>query len=343
MKTIGLADKMAVTSPNWLEEFESACRGVGLEYRIISVGRDCWMDDIEGLDGFVWRPVMSDASGMAEIRTKLPIIEGFNIRCFPNSLMVWLYDDKIRETFFLRANQYPTPSTFVTFEEDEAREYARQAEYPFVAKTHMGASSSGVMLIRSNHQAQELLDGIFTRVSIWEKVKAKFIYDRRLAKGDILLARRLQVHNSCPRYAYFQEFVPGDRDWRITTLGNDLVSVFVRRNRPGDFRASGSGLWERIGEKEIPVEACDLALGISNRHGFLSMTYDFRKGTKRWLINELSYTFLLNPVYSQTLFRKTSNGYQSIPPMPIGVLHLEALRDSPHVETRHLWPRIDNL
>jgi glutathione synthase/RimK-type ligase-like ATP-grasp enzyme len=131
--------------------------------------------------------------------------------------------------------------------------------------------------------------------------------------------------DACPRYLYAQAFIETDFDWRITTLGKDLLSVFVRKNRPGDFRASGSGRWEMVEPENLPVEACDLALGISNRHGFTAMAYDFMLGPKGWVIGEISMTFMLNEVYTRTLFRRTVDGYERLSPIPIGVMHLTAL------------------
>jgi glutathione synthase/RimK-type ligase-like ATP-grasp enzyme len=325
MHRIGLANAM---SAGWLEEFRSACKSAGLDCCDIVVGRDDWMHQLEGVDAFIWRPVMGDPSNMAEIRTKIPLIEMMGIPCFPNSLMLWLYDDKIRESLFMRRHGYPTPETLIIFDENEAKAYAQRATYPLVTKTHMGASSSGVKLLRSASEAGSLLDRVFAKRTLWDRAMEKYYYIPRLAKGDFLLERRYRYRDYCPRYAYFQEFIKADGDWRITTLGRDLVSVFVRHNRPLDFRASGSGLWEKVTEEALPAEACDLALDISNRHGFTCMTYDFMQGPKGWVIGEISFAFVLNGIYSDTLFRRTESGYRYEAPIAIGKMHLDALSDA---------------
>ena len=44
-------------------------------------------------------------------------------------------------------------------------------------------------------------------------------------------------------YILWQEFIPDNqRDFRVTIIGRRYAFVFWRNNRPGDFRASGSGL-----------------------------------------------------------------------------------------------------
>lgn len=315
----------------WLTEFQRGCQGLGLQHRMIHVGADDWTQQLGAVDLFVWRLIMGDPSIMAEARTKIPLIEAMGIPSFPNTLMLWLFDDKIRETFFLRTHGYPTPRTWVFFDERDARGFIQQARYPLVAKTHTGAGAGGVMLVRSQSQAQALLRGVFRPQSVWDKVAVKYFYMPRLSRGDFLLERRFRYRDHCPRYLYLQEFVETPHDWRITTLGPDLVSVFVRRNRPNDFRASGSGLWDMVSESDLPVDACDLALAISNRHGLTSMTYDFMCSEAGWVIGEMSYSFVLNSVYENTVFRRVGSSYQKMEPTPIGTAHLQALLAAPRL------------
>jgi len=319
---IGLCNRMAQA---WFDDFSASCARLGLEQKAIAIGADDWMDQLEGVDIFVWRLTMNDPSCMAEARAKIPLVEAAGIRCFPSQQMLWLYDDKIRETFFLRQHGYPVPRTWIFFDEASARGFAAQATYPLVAKSHCGASAGGVVLCQSAKQAQALLDQVFPKLSLWDKILIKYYTIPRLAKGDLAVQLKAHYRNAWPRYAYFQEFLTTDQDWRITTLGQDLVSVFVRKNRPKDFRASGSGIWEKVAVENLPVAACDLALSISNKHGFLSMTYDFMKKGDRWVIGELSYTFMHNAIYPDTLFRRVGEAFAPAPSIPIGEMHLRAV------------------
>lgn len=319
---VGLCNRMAA---EWSEEFSRSCTSLGLDQKPIQIGVDNWMEQLRGVDVFVWRLIMGDASCMAEARAKIPIIEAMGIRCFPSQKMLWLYDDKIRETFFLRQHGYPAPRTWVFFDEKAAWEFSSQASYPMVIKTHCGASSGGVELLQSPGESHHLLKRIFPKMSLWAILRENYYILPRLAKGDILVQLEARYGGARPRYAYFQDFLHIHRDWRITTLGKDLVSVFTRKNRPEDFRASGSGIWEKVDEVEVPVEACDLALQISHEHRFTSMTYDFMKDGDRWVVGELSYAFVLHAVYTETLFRREEGGYTRVHPMPIGEMLLRAV------------------
>jgi hypothetical protein len=182
----------------------------------------------------------------------------------------------------------------------------------------------GVQLLRSPAEAQRLLNDIFKKLTVIERILKWYYYMPRIRRGNFLLLRSYFAKHWIPSYAYFQEMVTTDHDWRIATLGSDLISIFRRRNRPNDFRASGSGLWDKLEEADIPADACDLALAISNRHRFSSMAYDFMHGPKGWVIGELSYGFLLNEVYTTTLFRKVDGVYRKVPPIPMGVMWLQS-------------------
>jgi len=328
------------THESWLEEFKLSCEILGFQFQTILIGDDNWIEQIKGLDAFVWRVIMGDASCMAEARTKIPIIEEMGIPCFPNSKMLWLFDDKIRETLFLRQNGYPTPTTSIFFEEKPARIFAQNAQYPLVVKSHCGASSGGVMMLNTRQEADRLLSKIFSPESVWNRILAKYYITPRLKRGNLRLSLAHHYRNSQPKYIYFQQFINIECDWRITTLGRNIVSVFMRKNRPGDFRASGSGLWEKVEEGNLPTEACDLALKISNSHGFTSMTYDFMRAGEHWVIGELSYSFLLNRIYSDTLFLRTEQGYAPCGPIQIGVMHLCSLLDQPLPDPTGSAPRL---
>jgi len=323
---VGLCNRMAA---GWTEEIARSCDALGLDRTFINIGADDWAEQLNGVDIFFWRLTMGDPSCMAEARTKVPLIEAMGVRCFPNSMMLWLYDDKIRETFFLRQHGYPAPRTWVFFDAKEARNFAAQASYPMVAKSHCGAGSGGVQLMHSPEQALRLLDRIFRKPSLFSELMENYYYIPRMAKGDMVTELAYRYRDAWPRYAYFQEFLHLERDWRITTLGRDLVSVFTRKNRPDDFRASGSGIWEKVAAADVPAEACDLALKISNTHGFTSMTYDFMREKDHWVIGEISYAFVLNAVYTDTLFRPGPDGYQRAEPIPIGEMHLKAIMGQP--------------
>lgn len=88
-----------------------------------------------------------------------------------------------------------------------------------------------------------------------------------------------------------QEYCPGNQeDIRLTVIGNRVMG-YTRLNRPGDFRASGSG--RLCYRRTYDRECLELVYRISKENCFESMAYDLiRNVDGRWLVLEMSYTFV---------------------------------------------------
>jgi hypothetical protein len=121
------------------------------------------------------------------------------------------------------------------------------------------------------------------KAQLWRALNKRWLWTK--------LRERLSGHQHiCPaRPVYWQEFVPGnDRDLRINVIGDRFAHGFWRRNRPGDFRASGSGL---IMYDEVPEDAVRYCLELNKRCGFDSMGYDLLFGPNGFIVSEISYTY----------------------------------------------------
>jgi hypothetical protein len=100
-------------------------------------------------------------------------------------------------------------------------------------------------------------------------------------------------------YVLFQRFVPENtHDIRVTIIGHRAFT-FRRRVRPGDFRASGSGMIEYYAPGECDRVAVEAAFRVSERFGFQAMAYDFvvDRRTDARLILEMSYGYLPSAVF----------------------------------------------
>ena len=325
---IGIADRAPA---NWIEEFRRACDKLQLPHKLVQICRHDWMEQLRGIQALFWRIHLGDQQGLLEARRKIPVAEQMGVACFPNHEMADLYDDKIRQAFFFRLQGYPTPRTFVSFNREDALEFLRGAEFPLVAKTSGGASSSGVALLRDRPSAERLVRSVHQCDGLIAHCFGRLQRRARWKRG-IQAAYRVSAQGPREQYLIFQQLVPSVGDLRVATLGPDLVAAFWRKNRPDDFRASGSGLLEPFTEETLPRAPCDLALQISQKHGFTCMAYDFLPSGDNWLITEISYTFLLKREpwdYTHALFRRYRDGYKKIPPVPIGVLHLQAVLGMP--------------
>ena len=122
--------------------------------------------------------------------------------------------------------------------------------YPFISKVHIGSASSGVKKIVSKRQAVHRLNQAFSP----KGAKTMFPYLRQ------------------KNYFFVQSFIQGaDYDLRIIIVGNKAFGYY-RYPEKGDFRASGSGNYEK---KELPEEAVRLAVSIQHKLASRLLGVDF--------------------------------------------------------------------
>jgi hypothetical protein len=123
------------------------------------------------------------------------------------------------------------------------------------------------------------------------KRKAKCLAWRTLYTGFWWkLARRLLKLDHRDNVTYWQEFVPNNNcDLRITAIGDKFAVGFWRKNRPHDFRASGSGRIDY--DKPLTEDIIHFCLNTNKKLNFDSMAYDiiFRNG--RFVVTEICYTY----------------------------------------------------
>lgn len=129
---------------------------------------------------------------------------------------------------------------------------------PYVFKTVSGAGSSGVALVR-NAADEERIRRLYFSTPLSRRLK--------------LLLRRFKLKNEqqLRRYAYYyksfmpfvaQEFVQGlARDLKIIVFGDRYYTLW-RKNRPNDFRASGSGLLDF--DTPCPLHVLDFARAVAS-------------------------------------------------------------------------------
>jgi hypothetical protein len=107
----------------------------------------------------------------------------------------------------------------------------------------------------------------------------------------LVAAGRALSGRSVPPPIIFQEFLPNNEfDTRITVIGNRAFG-FRRFNRPGDFRASGSGRidWDHT---KIEVEKVLFAFDVARRLGTQSLAVDILRAPDGSVVmSEISYYY----------------------------------------------------
>jgi hypothetical protein len=288
-------DRLDASSPLWAAALQKA----GHEVRWVNVYHAGLLDQLAGCHGFMWR--WGHFGGMAPIARRLiPVVEKhLRLAVYPNWNTCWHYDDKVTQAWLLPAAGIPSPKTWVWFEPEAARTWARRAQYPLVLKLSSGAGSNNVTLVRNFTEASDWIYRLFSlgAFDLTPATVQPWGWRRRLrgAVKSLWMGRPLterwpedrEWHKS---YVLFQEFLPANGfDTRVTVIGNRAFA-FRRFNRDNDFRASGSGKIDWNPEA-INLEFIKLAFSVADKLQTQSVAIDGLYQEGKPAVLEISYTY----------------------------------------------------
>lgn len=288
------------SSPRWARLLIEA----GLRVKWVDVRRSDILDQLRDCRGFMWR--WAHFSGMGRVaRRLLPVIEReLKIPVYPDQNTCWHYDDKIAQCYLLRALDVPMPRTWVWYDREQARAWAQEIKYPLVLKLASGAGSMNVKLIRSVPDAHLWIERLFAhQVHNLEEEPFRLLgFGRSFRHAASTIVRRRPTllwdtgYEPQSGYVLFQEFLPNNGwDTRVTVIGNRAFA-FRRFNRPGDFRASGSGLIDHNPDS-IDQRFVRLAFTVTKRLRSQSCAIDgLYRGSER-VVGEVSYTYVSSAVH----------------------------------------------
>ncbi len=282
----------------------------GIKFLRLDHTRPDFWDLLRDLDLFILRWCQWDSDRQLALDL-LPVVENhLRVPCFPDWNTCWHYDDKIRQYLLLKPLGYPIIESYIFRDRRAALEWAAEADYPVVFKLRGGAGSRNVILVNGPAAAKKLIRRMFGRGILPEKFRHRgsirfrhFNLGRELHHLAGNFYRRGRGLDASPfwqvqkNYVLFQKFLPDNTcDTRVTVIG-DRAFVYRRRVRPGDFRASGSGLLEYDPEG-VDLRCVEIALKISREMKFQSMAYDFiRDPDNKPAFSEISYTYVSRLVH----------------------------------------------
>jgi glutathione synthase/RimK-type ligase-like ATP-grasp enzyme len=269
----------------------------GARVREVDAYASDFFRQLDGCDGFMWRFDFA-APERLFARRLLAAVEHVGIPVFPCWRTAWHFEDKVAQHYLLEAAGLPAPRTWVFWNRSKAADFTRRATYPLVIKLAQGYRSANVRLLQSAADAAYWIDQLFGMGALG--------LDDRRASGLRLAARRARSAVRALRgrpavlcapedewqrgYLYLQEFLTGNtHDTRVTVIGHRAYA-FRRLNRPGDFRASGSGRidWN---PREVDTDAIRLAFRAAATLGTQCVAVDVLRRGARLVIAEISYTF----------------------------------------------------
>lgn len=267
------------------------------EFAVLDLDACGWLSAVRDLDAVLWTPTCLGTVAVSYFKEKVYFMERhLGIRVMPNFSTVWHFESKVAQRSLMQHYDIPTPATFSSTSMDDSLKALAAAKFPLVFKKPAGAGSRGVSLVRSRGSAERKIRSIFFQ-QMWQQCKDAHVLARPFllsAGATTWLPRKIVQRLSAGEtggIALWQEFIDGnDADLRITVIGGRYAYAFWRRNRPGDFRASGSGLidYDRI----VPAQIIEYCIALNVRLGFDSMAYDLLFRDDQFLICEISYGYV---------------------------------------------------
>lgn len=288
------------------------CDRNGIPYKRVDCYGSDIMEQLRGCDALMWHFSHQDYRDMLFARQLMCALETGGIHVFPDPATSWHFDDKVGQKYLLEAVGAPLVPTYIFYTRREALAWAARTSWPKVFKLRGGAGASNVMLARTHAEARRLIRRSFGRGfsprrkwadlgERWRKFRLGKAGAVEVLKGVGRLLLPSDFDRLHPRekgYAYFQEFIPGNKfDIRVVVVG-DRACALRRNVRHNDFRASGSGeiVYDR---SAIDPRCIQEAFRINGLLGAQCLAYDFVfDPDNRPLVVEISYGFTA-PAYER--------------------------------------------
>lgn len=281
-------------SARWIE----LARDLEIETVSVDAFSSNAIETISTCDAFMWRCDPSAYMRLYANRLLYGIEEGLGLPVFPSLKSRWHFEDKIGQFYFLAAAGIPTPATTISWTREQAARFCEDATYPFVLKLATGYQGSNVRLVRSRDEALFYVNELFGHGAIslgYRPASLGRLLLRRFRAATELLKGRNPYGPTTEadlQHGYFlaQEFLPNNEfDVRVTITGNRAFA-FRRFNRPGDFRASGSGLvdWDPA---QVSEDAVRLGFRVAQQLRSQTVAVDIIRRKTEPVIVELGLTY----------------------------------------------------
>lgn len=281
---IAIHDSTTGFHPRWV----AYCQQNDIPYRLVNCYDSDIIQQLEGCSALMWHHGQSNPRDILIARQILSALEHAGLKVFPDFRTAWHFDDKVAQKYLFEALDIPAVPAHVFVERDKALAWVENTEFPKVFKLRRGAGSAGVQLMRNRQQARRLIKRAFGRgfpvYDPWGSLKERLYKARSgqaslvsLLKGAARIVyppRYSKILGRERGYVYFQDFMPNNNsDTRVMVVG-DKACALRRNTRPGDFRASGSGLLDY--NPEIVNKRCiEIGFEVSEKLKADALAFDF--------------------------------------------------------------------
>ena len=297
MKFVILTNEIAGSELKW----KLACEKMNAEHIVVDISKANWLELIENYKPTILltRPAGLTTPFKILYDERLEIlVNELNYFCFPALKEVLIYENKKYFSYWLKANKIPHPQTDVFYFEKEALDWLNSSnvKYPIVAKTNIGASGSGVVIIETKEELQNYIQSTFSGKGATKRVGPNLKKGRILQRGirllskpkalfkkiDVYKARALDVQKD---FVLFQEHIPHTFEWRVVRMGD---SFFAHKKLMLGNMTSGS-LLKDYGNP--PLALLDFVKSITDKHKLFSQAVDVFESPNGYLVNEMQCIF----------------------------------------------------
>ncbi|MFC0875455.1 RimK family alpha-L-glutamate ligase [Saccharicrinis sp. FJH2] len=299
---LAIHNRLGSFSDGWIKY----CQENKIPFKIVNCYDNDIIDQLEDCDGLMWHWDQNDYRAPLFARQLTIALNKKNIKVFPDINTSWHFDDKLGQKYLMEALGAPYVKSYVFYTKKEALQWIKTTSYPKVFKQRGGASGINVLKVENSFHAKKLISKAFgngfTHFNRKTRIKDKLWLLKRdknlkalkgLIKGIIRLFVRSELEKLSSNdkgYIFFQEFIPNNTfDTRYIVVGNRCFGT-RRYCRPGDFRASGSGLYDN--SPNIFDKRCiQIAFDIAKKIDAQSIAFDFLWKEDMPVICEISYIY----------------------------------------------------
>jgi len=268
-----------------------------VQYNVVNMEAPDWMQHIKNADMILWKPHYMGIKSSAFFKEKIYFLQHeLKKVVVPNFETVWHFESKAAQHLLFQHHQMKTPKTTVFMDHHASENVAAQCDWPVVFKQSSGAAGKNVELISNKKRLMQKIKQQFA-VPIYDEQKQQLGSGKKVILKNffkkwlwIRNLRRLYEGFENVAVGYLQQFIPENKaDLRVTVIGDQYAFAFWRKNRPHDFRASGSGIIDY--QTPIPEEPVRYCLKQNKKLNFDSMCYDILFCGNNFVITEMSYGY----------------------------------------------------
>lgn len=279
---------------NW----EKACKSAGIDYKIVELKNADFLDRIINInpDFCLAQPPGATTTQKNMYDERIYSIKKYlNIPVFPSWHEIILHENKKALFYFLKSNQIAHPTTFLSYNKAESLEFIYKTKYPIVAKTSIGAASSGVKIIQNKKEGLTYLNkafggGIKRRFGPNRKTGSPKSWLLKAFRSPDYFMKKVKEYSERNKdsesgYVLFQEYIEHNFEWRCVKIGE---SFFAYKKLKIGQQASGA---KQFDYDAPPIELLDFTRNLCEKHDFNFMAVDMFYTGQKIYVNELQTIF----------------------------------------------------